>query len=909
MSNKLLIALLLSIAFSVSIIPLQAQNIQNPVLSGVADAGVIKFNGKYYIGGVFTNGDFYISKDLTNWTGPVHVIDMDNEWTAGTGAKNNQIHANDMIYLNGKFHLYWSVNHWGKDKHIVHIAHAESDSILGSYHEPIKDTWMDNRIDPHVFKDDDGKLYMYMVRFTDGNTIWVRPMKDPYTFDGHPFCLFASLPGTWETIDNRVAEGPWVIKYRGRYYMMYNANHTGTDWGNYQLGVSEAGSPLLFNNGNKYPYPLLLSNQTILEEKYADILRIGNGYDPYFNYSTEQPQANWTMPGYDDSAWQKGKGGFASEVIAGSTTRHQGSEWNAQSLYIRKEFVTDANTRNLALRLLHDGDTRVYLNGTIIYDKKGADHCIYNLSQKDKALLKNGKNLLAIESAKGRKNYLNVALFDTKNEKADDILYSPGQPNIVRGPNGFQWWLVYMANKNRERRSQYINQIHFHNKKMYADNISSSKTNGYFPEPAKATYANNREQTLSGITQWLYPQKEQSATAYLFESGIKTNTKAGVIAWWLDNENWLKIGLNAADNTWFMELCEGNVLKQQAYPLPVDFRFGVYHSIRVERNYNDFTIKIDGIPAPGIHSIQTPFAGKGIPGLFSEAGNNSFEGVTYTIGWDEYDQHISAWGNSLSREKMAGEYLVTDNGLHTISDEFKAFKGDLLTRYEFTTQITNEEGKGKTGAYPVYIDNKNYVKVVFDYDAQKIGVTRIANGKSVFSENYKPENWKTHYADIKYTDFIEKGYTFDVPVWIDGIMLNRQAYGNNDLFVDDMFEKVYAEYKQDGKWLPAPVSTVKNADNPFYNEAIFSHPVKTAALRFTNKDAEDQNPYIYKIRIKELFKDSYNIRCAKSDNQLLLFIDGVQFCTLPIDNNPAQVGLFSEQANSSFNGILRYHTP
>ena len=30
-----------------------AQNIQNPVLPGVADAGVMKYNGKYYIGGVF----------------------------------------------------------------------------------------------------------------------------------------------------------------------------------------------------------------------------------------------------------------------------------------------------------------------------------------------------------------------------------------------------------------------------------------------------------------------------------------------------------------------------------------------------------------------------------------------------------------------------------------------------------------------------------------------------------------------------------------------------------------------------------------------------------------------------------------------------------------------------------------
>lgn len=223
-----------------------AQNVQNPVLPGVADAGAMKYNGKYYIGGVFTNGDFYVSDDLVHWGKPIHVVDMDNDWSRGSGAGNDQIHANDMLYLNGDFHLYWSVNYWRRDKHAVHIVHAQSKDVLGPYAEPDKKTWMDNRIDPMIFRDDDGQLYMYMVRFTDGNTIWGRKMKNSAEFAGEPVCQFASLPDTWETMDNRVAEGPWVMKYRDRYYMMYNANHTSTEWGNYQLGVAEADFPLGF---------------------------------------------------------------------------------------------------------------------------------------------------------------------------------------------------------------------------------------------------------------------------------------------------------------------------------------------------------------------------------------------------------------------------------------------------------------------------------------------------------------------------------------------------------------------------------------------------------------------------------------------------------------------------------------
>ena len=290
--TKFCSAIKIFVATSILTVPIliSAQKIDNPVLPRVADAGVLKYNGKYYIGGVFTNGHFYISEDLVNWEGPVHVFSMNNKWTEGTGAGDNQIHANDMVYLNGTFHLYWSVNHWGNDKHIVHIAHAESDKVLGPYDEPVKETWMDNRIDPKVFRDDDGKLYMYMVKFTDGNTIWVRPMKDPRTFSGPSIYQFASLPDTWETMDNKVIEAQWVFKYRDTYYMMYNANHTSTSYGNYSMGVSEANCPISFNNGRKYPYPLLYSNQTNLEEKYVNLFQFtDSNYDTLFSYTTEQP--------------------------------------------------------------------------------------------------------------------------------------------------------------------------------------------------------------------------------------------------------------------------------------------------------------------------------------------------------------------------------------------------------------------------------------------------------------------------------------------------------------------------------------------------------------------------------------------------------------------------------------------
>ena len=79
-----------------------------------------------------------------------------------------------------------------------------------------------------------------------------------------------------------------------------------------------------------------------------------------------------------------------------------------------------------------------------------------NLDEKQRELLKKGENLLAVETNKGRAQFFDVSLFDMRSETADDILMTPGQPNILRGPNGFEWWLIYMANKNNECRGSIL---------------------------------------------------------------------------------------------------------------------------------------------------------------------------------------------------------------------------------------------------------------------------------------------------------------------------------------------------------------------------------------------------------------------------------------------------------------------
>lgn len=899
-----------------------AQNIYNPVLPGVADAGVIKYNGEYYIGGVGTNGDFYISDDLVHWSKPVHVVSMKNDWTNGTGAGDDQIHANNMLYDNGIFHLYWSVNYWGKDKNAVHITHATSNDILGPYIEPNMKTWMDNRIDPHVFKDDDGSFYMYMVRFTDGNTIWGRKMNRPSEFLGEPICMFSSLPNTWETMDNRVAEGPCVIKYRNKYYMMYNANHTSTDWGNYQLGVAVSDSPLGFQNGNKYSYPIVKSNQVSLEESHQDVLRYGELYNPYFSYTDKQPAVEWINDDFNEVGWKKGECGFASEDFKGSTVKKKNTHWNSEKLWLRKLFDIKDINHNYALRVMHGGATKIFLNGVMIYNKQNSDYCLVNLDAEQLKNLKIKNNLLAIEtSGNGDNNIFDIALFDMDNEKGENILFSPGQPNIIRGINGFEWWLVYMANRNNEQRGQYINRVHFFDKTLYVDGITDCMTDGYHPNPSMPTFRDLFDDKHISESKWQFYNghwkildgellsmvsepsyallNTRKSSTYLFETSVSTKGNAGVIAWWNDSSNYIKIGFDFSRKAWCLTKIIDNKEEKQYYLLSDSFRWGVYHNVRVERNMDMMKVYIDDIPSTGKYIFTGLPEDKGIPGLFSENSCSRFDGVIYTIGFDDYDEYMPKW------HIKTGDFTNSHDGLKTSSEYAEAFKGEKSRFYEFEVQITNTSKSGKAGIYPVYVDSKNYVRAYLDAEGSKMVVTVIKNGKVCYNEKFDLSVLKTLYSDVKYTDFIEKGYSLQCPTKMNAIYLDRHNV-DDGIYMDDMFSYLNIEYLSDGDWYPLYGKVSDSTMNVKYNKLSFDN-IWAERFRFLNKNPEDYNRHIYKIRINELWKESYNIRSVREDNKLFLFVDGKKIVEIPILFEESYIGLYSEDGCISYNGALYYH--
>lgn len=126
---------------------------------------------------------------------------------------------------------------------------TQSEKIAGPYKQlvikPIDNS--EKNIDSYIFKDDDGKYYLYHVRFNRGNFIWVAE----YDFEAGKIkseTLTQCFKNThdWETTPNYksdpIMEGPTVIKMKGLYYLFYSANHYRNI--DYAVGYATAKSPL-----------------------------------------------------------------------------------------------------------------------------------------------------------------------------------------------------------------------------------------------------------------------------------------------------------------------------------------------------------------------------------------------------------------------------------------------------------------------------------------------------------------------------------------------------------------------------------------------------------------------------------------------------------------------------------------
>ncbi|MFP4501831.1 MAG: family 43 glycosylhydrolase [Candidatus Hydrogenedentota bacterium] len=748
---------------------LAASAAPNPVLPDTADVGVLRFAGEYYLMGMGTAGGMYTSRDLVHWDGPHHAFSMDNAWTENETAKDHQIHACNLVLHNGRFHLYWSVNHGA----LRQIGHAVAGNPRGPYHEPVTDTPFDGRMDPQCFVDRNGELYFYTVKFTDGNVIFGQPMADPCTLAGAARPLLSAQPDTWEMRDHKVNEAPEVVYYRRGYTMLYNANHTGSIYGNYAIGAAAADAPLGFGNSGKYPHPVLGTNQgRVLSDERMPV-PVAVVQETPWRYTTNPPGDGWAKPGFDDTAWQTGPGAFGgSEASAPRTSL--GTRWSADALWLRKRFDLAAPLKHGALVLHHRGRVTVYLNGTAVAECTGATsgYAVLPLENAARALLQPGDNVLAVAAAqpKDGKGFADAGLLDPGDHPAEPIVHNCGQPNLVRGPNGFEWWLVYFALYNGSpKRSQAIDRVHFFGDELVVDGPTTAATQGYHPPPAQPTFMDTFDTDGLLGDDWVVERGEwfvedgalvqpaqnglsrvrcagTGGQFFQFEASVRFREEAGHQAGIATTE--LIFGLDRTRHSWFVMPRGRNDAEEQHHRLPENFAWDGWHTLRLAANGLQSRLWIDGIEADTVmgSGVYAPVR----PELFAR-GPARFDGVTYTRGWDGVGDLVDDWAAADSGSEAQGKWVQQREGLLGYADtppveeasgpawfhrEAHVFKGDRLPAFEWTVQVVPEEAAAapedaRAGVYALYADRENFLRVAVDPAFSRIEVAGMRDGEAV----------------------------------------------------------------------------------------------------------------------------------------------------------------------------------
>jgi N-sulfoglucosamine sulfohydrolase len=114
-----------------------------------------------------------------------------------------------------------------------------------------------------------------------------------------------------------------------------------------------------------------------------------------WRYTFKQPPEGWEAPGFDDSQWKQGKGGFGRIRIKAARV---GTPWSTPDIWIRRTFDLKTAPQTAALRIFYDNNAEVHINGQQIAKFTGFSKNYFDKPLDAGAIkqLKTGSNTIAI---------------------------------------------------------------------------------------------------------------------------------------------------------------------------------------------------------------------------------------------------------------------------------------------------------------------------------------------------------------------------------------------------------------------------------------------------------------------------------------------------------------------------------
>ncbi len=222
-------------------------------ITGIGDPFLFTHEGKYYMTSTETGTSYrlYESEDLRNW---YRITDIFYSSGSDGWVRGSLWQPEIVVGEDGKFYLYYcGIN----DNSSLRIGVAAADKLTGPYVDcfdaPLFDLGYAN-IDPHLFQDEDGKMYLYYSRDCSENVvdghhvsqIYVVEMED-YTHvkEGAEHIQLITPEQPWELLNNadyQWNEGPDMLKHDGKYYLFYSGGFYGDR--SYSMGYAVSDSPM-----------------------------------------------------------------------------------------------------------------------------------------------------------------------------------------------------------------------------------------------------------------------------------------------------------------------------------------------------------------------------------------------------------------------------------------------------------------------------------------------------------------------------------------------------------------------------------------------------------------------------------------------------------------------------------------
>lgn len=240
-------------------VPASAQTFYNPIVSPGYDPSIVQHNGYYYMAQSINSSTAIAvtkSRTLTGLASGTSVTVWNRPATTGPLCCN--VWAPELMFLNGRFYIYFAADDGNNDNHRMYVLESTAQDPQGSYVykgkiTPPTDRW---GIDGTVLQL--GTSLYYLWSGWDGFTniqqnLYIAPMSNPYTVSGERV-LISSPTNVWERRGGPpyVNEGPQVLRRGGKVFIVYSASGSWTD--DYCLGMltaSETANLLLQSSWTK----------------------------------------------------------------------------------------------------------------------------------------------------------------------------------------------------------------------------------------------------------------------------------------------------------------------------------------------------------------------------------------------------------------------------------------------------------------------------------------------------------------------------------------------------------------------------------------------------------------------------------------------------------------------------------